>query len=117
MKTVTLKKIQFAYRQRLAAHLIDRAVDVWLDQNMNEYIVQVTGFLFGREFRPIRYPLDWWQAVKERWFPDWLKNRFPVVYKSITFAEVYPNYRPVVPKEVSRIIIMDNDSPDDEFHP
>lgn len=26
----------------------------------------------------IRYPKDWWQAFKERWFPRWLRRKFPV---------------------------------------
>ena len=33
------------------------------------------------------YPQDWWQAVKERWFPQWLLNRFPVKYKEINIEE------------------------------
>lgn len=27
-----------------------------------------------------KYPADWWQAFKERWFPDWAKKRWPVQY-------------------------------------
>lgn len=27
----------------------------------------------------IRYPADWWQAVKQRWFPEWALRRWPVV--------------------------------------
>lgn len=28
----------------------------------------------------VKYPEDWWQAFKERWFPRWLLKRFPVKY-------------------------------------
>lgn len=25
-----------------------------------------------------KYPLDWWEAFKDRWFPQWLRQWFPV---------------------------------------
>lgn len=30
-----------------------------------------------------KWPADWWQALKERWFPGWLLRWFPVEYESI----------------------------------
>jgi hypothetical protein len=46
----------------------------------------------------IKYPRDWREAFKERWFPSWLLSRYPVVYKThrIDVREIYPDYRPVV---------------------
>ena len=29
----------------------------------------------------LSFPADWWQALKERWFPGWMKARWPVEYK------------------------------------
>jgi len=29
------------------------------------------------------YPTDWWQAFKERWFPKWLLNRYPVALSHV----------------------------------
>jgi len=28
----------------------------------------------------IRFPADWWQALKLRWFPGWLQRSYPVIY-------------------------------------
>lgn len=43
---------------------------------MVEFRQHVAGqVLFDRE---VRYPADWWQAFKGRWFPRWLLRRFPV---------------------------------------
>jgi len=28
-------------------------------------------------------PLTWWDAFKERWFPNFLQKRFPIKYKTI----------------------------------
>lgn len=33
----------------------------------------------------VRHPSDWWQAFKERWFPRWMKRRWPV---RMTIVEV-----------------------------
>lgn len=33
-----------------------------------------------RYSRTIEYPQDWWEHFKARWFPSWLKKRFPVRY-------------------------------------
>lgn len=31
----------------------------------------------------IKYPKDWWEALKERFFPKWLLRRFPVEYTKV----------------------------------
>lgn len=54
--------------------------------------------LWGVPLRDLtyRHPLNWIEAIKDRWFPVWLKKHFPVVYKEIK-AEVhavFPNWIP-----------------------
>ena len=36
------------------------------------------------------YPSDWWQAFKARWFPSWLKKRFPVRLTKIIAEHMFP---------------------------
>ena len=38
----------------------------------------------------MQIPADWWQGVKERWFPYWLKKRFPVRYAQIVAVHKFP---------------------------
>ena len=44
------------------------------------------------------YPATWWQAWKEMHYPNWLQNRWPVIYKekkeTVTFTayNVYPRW-------------------------
>lgn len=38
----------------------------------------------------VRWPCNWVQAFKERWFPLWLKKYFPVRYKTIEVSALYP---------------------------
>jgi hypothetical protein len=28
----------------------------------------------------VRYPATWWQHLKERWYPKWMRTKFPVQY-------------------------------------
>jgi len=30
-----------------------------------------------------RWPKDWWQAFKDRWFPAWALKRWPVQWETI----------------------------------
>lgn len=38
----------------------------------------------------VDYPADWWQAIKERWFPTWLRRRSPVRFKRVWMIHKYP---------------------------
>jgi hypothetical protein len=42
-----------------------------------------------------KYPADWWQAVRERWFPRWWLARHPVRYRHIDIEK--KKYGPVCP--------------------
>ena len=49
------------------------------------------------------YPATWWQAWKEMHYPNWLRNRWPVIYmekkETVTFKayEVYPRWPVIAP--------------------
>ena len=44
----------------------------------------------------IEYPYDWWQSLKDRWSPKWMRRRWPVRYVTHVFRvnAVYPNLTP-----------------------
>lgn len=50
--------------------------------------------LAGQRFEPIHvaYPRDWWQALKQRWYPAWALARWPVVETRIDWTPevIYP---------------------------
>ena len=50
-----------------------------------------------------KWPKDWREAFKERWFPKWLLVRCPVKYESksvsVECTALYPNYKPALPDE------------------
>lgn len=41
----------------------------------------------------VRAPADWWQAVKERWFPEWALRRWPVRYQEWRAHRILPAVR------------------------
>lgn len=54
------------------------------------------------ETRTVSHPLDWLEALKERWAPAWFKKRWPVAHKTHTIEcrLVFPDLD--LPKEVGR---------------
>lgn len=57
-------------------------------------------YVFGEDLgiKEISYPANWWEAFKDRWFPDWLKHRFPVRFQTERWCakSLYPHLkRPV----------------------
>jgi len=36
------------------------------------------------------YPRDWWQAFKERWYPEWAKRKWPIVYNRVWAIHKFP---------------------------
>jgi len=42
----------------------------------------------GKNTKGASWPADWWQALKDRWFPIWAKRRWPVRWRSRSFRAV-----------------------------
>lgn len=55
------------YRMRLAAEFAGRKVTISREES-------------------VAYPADWWQHLKERWFPQWALKRWPVRMQAKTLA-------------------------------
>ena len=51
-----------------------------------------------------QYPSDWWQAFKERWFPNWLLGRYPVRYTQIIAKHKFPHWEKELGKERVQVI-------------
>jgi hypothetical protein len=110
LNTVTLEKLKIGAQQALSKHLADAQVN--FDNNIiyEQLVMQVRGFIWSEQHQhiDIKYPFDWWQSFKERWFRGWMLQRWPVKYKthSLDVKTLYPNYRPVVPDQEYRLRIF-----------
>lgn len=53
---------------------------------------------------PVQTPQDWWEHLKERWFPRWALRRWPVQYENydVILGALYPQRKLKWPK--SRVV-------------
>jgi hypothetical protein len=65
-----------------------------LDFIMDRLTYMLKIYLWGEDLGNVIFetPLNWWEAVKERWFPSWLSKRYPVKYKRVycKATAIYP---------------------------
>lgn len=65
----------------------DMETHVHLDHMLDSVFLKITAWFLEcchDEWKePTHVPADWWQAFKERWFPDWALERWPVRNRTI----------------------------------
>ena len=63
-----------------------------------EMVIELCAKIAGDKTEPqsVRWPLDWVQALKARWLPDWARKRWPIRYATLVFSfdVLYPDYKP-----------------------
>jgi hypothetical protein len=84
--TVQLKRLDF-YVQCHLPPAVARSVrcDSYLLPMMEGVVLQLRAFVLGETVPEVdvTYPSTWWDAVKDRWFPSWSRQWFPVEYRRI----------------------------------
>lgn len=94
MTETQLKRLQYAISTYVSSELADDLsfspeVTVETDKFIADMLlVGLRGFIWGRTLEDVKIPADWWQAFKDRWFPGWLKSKFPVRHMQV--LELYP---------------------------
>lgn len=107
---LTLEKIQIGTHLTLSpSFLLDAQVSV--EQTIGKMIeVQVRGFLWGRQARhyEFRTPVDWWQAVRQRFAPAWWLRRHPVRERVevVDAKAIWPEFRYLVPGQRCEISLI-----------
>ena len=81
--TVTLERIRrVAIMMFTEADLHNLTVDFRRDHIVNTYLLETVHSLLAYEAKAVKheitYPADWWQHLKQRWFPAWAQKRWPV---------------------------------------
>ncbi len=84
IETITLKKIQFGLRERVSKEFLDSVkIETEYDVFTETLVQGIRWWVFGQKvsesvIETISYPDGWWQAFKQAYFPEFLKQRFPV---------------------------------------
>lgn len=108
-RTIRLDKIRLGLSfcvSKLA--LMDAEVQTEFIDNIIHY--QLRGFLWGEKAGrySFRAPADWWQAVRERWWPRFVLVRWPVKYRDevIEVTAIYPDLKISMPEEAKALVIQ-----------
>lgn len=113
--SVQLERMTFAVQQYITEELaadFANAPQVKLHSHVDfmvgGMVVELRQHIYGRiaEQEEVKYPADWWEAFKGRWFPAWAKERWPVRYRWITLTarELYPMVK--MPRHKHAIVIQ-----------
>lgn len=69
-------------------------VTSFLAAETDALILQMVGYLAADHLETVTivYPRDWWEAVKQRFGPDWFVRRYPVIETRhvVDLKAVYP---------------------------
>ncbi len=97
-KTIELQKLKIGLELYVAKGFGDEA-----DHHI---AYKIRGYVWSQDAGKkvtFKYPSDWWEAFKERWFSAWLLEKYPVKYthKEFQVKATYPdlvvqNHQPVM---------------------
>lgn len=124
-KPPQMQKFVYQLKTMVTDGLLDTESSIELDYVYNQLYEQLElsfkGWLWGESLGQARivYPADWWQAFKERWFPSFLRDRYPIIYsvREIDVKAIYPRLRNrMLYPEVEHVIHVEDKGYDlDEF--
>jgi hypothetical protein len=110
IEQVVLEKFRLYNRYYLDGNtLLKNEVDVHVvsDHLADRMVVGFHTYIASLQLDEIKvtYPINWYEAFKERWFPAWLLKKYPVIYKNVKLEAkaLYPNV--IIPRQ-DRIVVM-----------
>lgn len=105
-----LEKLQFGLEHYIAENVLDGSVEIVQDDILNCIKVRVRGIMWSEKVDVIEFkkPSTWWEMLKEEHAPGWFRHRWPVRYdtRTIDVRIAYPDFRPLLPDEQYRWMIM-----------
>ena len=88
--TQTAEKLRIGVQQYLSRehlHCLAGGLDAHIYEIADGLAIQISSFVLATGGETIsihrRWPRDWWQAFKLRWFPKWALSRWPATYDEI----------------------------------
>jgi hypothetical protein len=110
IQTLVLERINLVANGTIARHefaMLPRAEvigRIGIDCKTMDLLLSLETYVMGLPEKTIiiheKWPTDWWQALKERWWPRWALRRWPVEYKHLDIHETI--YKAVCPHVTSK---------------
>lgn len=94
-KEVVLTKIRFGLTQIENCYPQNLRYETEHDIRLQRIIHHISWNLLGKEIETKKYPETWWDAFKERWYPKFLKKRFPVRWDHFRLYNICPHINEV----------------------
>lgn len=94
----TLERFRYGVQVAISNSVLrDAKIDVSQQVRFfaDELVMHVNDFLWGERAGVIERPADWWEAFKERWFPQWALKRWPARMTRYEAWALYPHYKPI----------------------
>lgn len=116
LNTIQLEKQLLGICRTIDAKLMDGvSVEMSVKQHVCEsLIIELRAQIYGTRLpkrHVVRFPSNWKEAFKERWFPAFLREKFPVKYTVIeaNLLELYPDLNIKLPdkRPVLQFLMMD----------
>lgn len=122
MKNATqevFEKIRINIELSASPELLGAKCSVFQEWATEHVRMSVHGFLWGKmiEHFEVRYPCDWWEALKQRFAPTWFLRRWPVreTFKEVRLQAIWPTLRLLVPGHGPRLILTVNGHPEGSY--
>lgn len=87
VEEILLKKCQMVFEQYLSPKQVEQIILQPPEQVYGKLLFRIEREFFGERKQEevevqFQFPASWWQHFKQRWFPDWLLKRYPIVMKN-----------------------------------
>lgn len=95
-ETVTLERLKFTLQTAISKELLTELASDALQLEMisevmaDNAIAKIRLKIFSQKLETLRWPANWWEAVKERFLPGRMKQRWPVHYEVRDVHALYP---------------------------
>lgn len=92
IEKVVLERLKFAVRSEMDSLDLMSPVEInhMIDFMGRKVAYQFQTYVYGQRLNKVKYPANWKESFKERWFPEWLLKKYPVKYSYIQLAALYP---------------------------
>ena len=116
-RTITFEWTQLAAQARLPAQLQHATIIDVQRQVLGDLVYRLQCIVPSLPLAPqcISYPLNWVEAIKQRFAPQWLLDRWPLRYRThiITGTDLYPDCREAIEAKMGqpyRMVVIDDRS-------
>jgi hypothetical protein len=97
--TTEVKQVELRIREAVATAVMQYGLDLpdydvqaMYDAYSDKMVMSMKSYIATDEAEPIEieippfshsYPRDWWEWFKQRWFPKWLLDKYPVKFVTV----------------------------------